>query len=98
MLTEPQIFIISRPALDLQQVESFLSLSNLKWTRTPSATEAEELIEFSGRMCYLSFGEQQSPRSNRDYIRNLIRSGHESVLEHASWSLHLTGVSRAFTH
>jgi thymidylate synthase (FAD) len=97
-VTEPQVYIISRPTLDLKQIDLFLSSLNLKWIRTPGATEAEELIEFSGRVCYLSFGEKQSPRSNRDYILNLITSGHESVLEHASWSLLLTNVSRAFTH
>ena len=97
-MTEPQVYIISRPTLDLKQIDLFLSSLNLKWLRTPGATEADELIEFSGRVCYLSFGERQSPRSNREYICNLILSGHESVLEHASWSLLLTNVSRAFTH
>jgi len=97
-VTEPQVYIITRPTLDLKQIERFLSSLNLKWLRTSGATEAEELIEFSGRVCYLSFGEKQSPRSNGEYIRNLITSGHESVLEHASWSLLLTNISRAFTH
>ena len=46
----------------------------------------------------MSFGEKQSPRSNADYIRNLISQGHESVLEHVSWTFLLAGVSRAFTH
>src|SRR5258708_35857717 len=46
----------------------------------------------------MSFGDKQSPRQNGDYIRNLIRQGHESVLEHVSWTFLLTNVSRAFTH
>jgi thymidylate synthase (FAD) len=46
----------------------------------------------------MSFGEKQSPRSNADYVLNLIRQGHDSVLEHVSWTFLLTGVSRAFTH
>jgi thymidylate synthase (FAD) len=32
------------------------------------------------------------------YIRNLIDQGHESVLEHACWTLLIDRVSRAFTH
>ncbi|MBZ5664643.1 MAG: FAD-dependent thymidylate synthase [Acidobacteriia bacterium] len=56
------------------------------------------MVEVSGRICYMSFGAKQSPRSNADYIRNLIDQGHESVLEHVSWTFLLTGVSRAFTH
>jgi thymidylate synthase (FAD) len=46
----------------------------------------------------MSFGPNQSPRSNAEYIQNLIALGHESVLEHVSWTFLLTGVSRAFTH
>jgi thymidylate synthase (FAD) len=63
-----------------------------------SATDAERLIEFAGRICYLSFGERQSPRSNRDYIVNLISQGHDSVLEHASWTFLITNISRALSH
>jgi thymidylate synthase (FAD) len=46
----------------------------------------------------MSFGSRQSPRTNREYIRNLIDQGHESVLEHAVWTFELSGITRAFTH
>jgi thymidylate synthase (FAD) len=47
----------------------------------------------------MSFGSgKQSPRSNAEYIQNLVEQGHESVLEHASWTFLLTGVSRSFSH
>lgn len=46
----------------------------------------------------MSFGKTQSPKSNCEYIHNLIDQEHDSVLEHASWTFLLTGVSRAFTH
>ena len=49
-------------------------------------------------MCYLSFGARQSNKSNCEYIQNLIKHGHDSVLEHVNWTFLLTGVSRAFTH
>lgn len=55
-------------------------------------------MEFAGRICYFSFGPKQSPRTNAEYIANLIDRGHESVLEHATWSFVLSGVSRGFTH
>jgi thymidylate synthase (FAD) len=97
-LPRPFIYVISRPSLDERRIVDFLAYQDLKWIRTTGATEAEELVEFSGRICYMSFGDKQSPRENREYIRNLIVSGHESVLEHACWSLLVTNVSRAFTH
>lgn len=37
-------------------------------------------------------------RATRDYIENIKRQRHGSVLEHATYSLLLEGVSRALTH
>ena len=40
-----------------------------------------------------------SPRgARRSFIRNCIKRGHHSILEHASASFRITGASRAFTH
>jgi len=61
-------------------------------------TQAEEIVEAAGRVCYMSFGKAQSPRTNAEYIQNLIQMGHESVLEHVNWTFLLTGISRACTH
>jgi thymidylate synthase (FAD) len=87
-----------RSCFDSKAVLQFLNEEGMEWHRTTGATEAEEIVEVSGRVCYLSFGERQAPRSNGDYIRNLITQGHESVLEHVSWTFLLRGVSRGFTH
>lgn len=63
------------------------------------ATHAEELSEFAGRGCYESYSKPNpATEKNRDYIRNIIDQGHESVLEHGSVSFYITGVSRALTH
>ena len=60
---------------------------------------AEDLIEFAGRNCYQSFDKpNEKTRKNKDYIQNIIKQKHFSVLEHASASFYITGVSRAFTH
>lgn len=61
-------------------------------------SDPELLVESAGRLCYMSFGERQYRKSNRGYISNLISQGHESVLEHASFSLVVDGASRALTH
>jgi len=93
-----KIYMLSRPMIDLDTLERFLNDENLDWRRTSGAQSAEELVEFAGRICYLSFGPSQSPRNNAEYISNLISQGHESVLEHASWSFLLCGISRSFSH
>jgi len=58
---------------------------------------AEKLIENAGRTAYLSF-EKQKNRSEKEFIRMLIKSGHLSVLEHAYATFRIKGGSRAFTH
>jgi len=57
----------------------------------------ELLIEEAARICYDSF-EKKAPGSHVRIIDHLIRSGHESVLEHASVTYRVGGVSRALTH
>ena len=98
---KPKIYLIARSRFDEEAFLPFLREEKAKWHRTAGATEPEEIVEISGRICYMSFKTKrtkQSPRSNADYIRNLIEQGHESVLEHVSWTFLLTGVSRALTH
>lgn len=59
------------------------------------SSDGEDLIEFAGRSCYQSFHKpREETRANSDYIANVIRQGHESVLEHASVSFYVQMVSR----
>lgn len=97
----PRIIILARPIFENGYrafLDAQLPAEDALWREDEKATDAERLIEFAGRVCYFSFGRQQSPRSNEDYIANLIRRGHESVLEHAAWTFVVSGVSRGFTH
>lgn len=66
--------------------------------RNPFTTtaDAEQLVEHSGRICYDSYGKGR--KTNAEFIENIIASGHHSVLEHANWSVLITGVSRSLTH
>jgi thymidylate synthase (FAD) len=64
----------------------------------------ELLVEFGGRACYRSWEPGLNPNvskirtDRREYFANILRSGHGSVLEHASYSFALRDVSRVFTH
>ncbi|UDL15327.1 ThyX-like thymidylate synthase [Gordonia phage Kudefre] len=67
--------------------------------REVSHFHPQHLMEFAGRNCYQSFHKpNEATQSNRDYITNILKQKHYSVLEHASASFYLTGVSRNFTH
>jgi len=58
---------------------------------------AERLIEEAGRTAYLSFA-KKGEGSEKKFIRMLLKNRHCSVLEHATATFRITGVSRAMTH
>ncbi|HEY2768490.1 MAG TPA: FAD-dependent thymidylate synthase [Solirubrobacteraceae bacterium] len=64
----------------------------------------ELLVEFGGRACYRSWEPGLNANvtrirsDRREYFANILRSGHGSVLEHATYSFALRNVSRTFTH
>ena len=95
---ELRILTLMRPTFTAAHL-AFLRARGLEWSPQGEATEAEQLIEFAGRVCYLSFAPNPYlPRCTRAYIRSLIAQGHESVLEHASWSLLIEGIPRSLSH
>lgn len=99
-MSGPRIYCLAKPTFSEEALREFLSDRKLGWRRDQAATEAECLVESAGRVCYLSFTENtESMRfPNSSYLSNLIDQGHESVLEHASWTFLIDRVSRAFTH
>jgi thymidylate synthase (FAD) len=97
VLTEPRVYLVGRTSIDQEAVDEFLSDESTAWV-TDSENGAELVSELAGRVCYLSFGEKQGRRSNRDYLTNIIAMEHGSVLEHSAWNFIVTGVSRSFSH
>jgi thymidylate synthase (FAD) len=89
LYTEPQITVLARPA--------FTAPAHLPVNWLGDSSDGERLAEFAGRMCYMS---QRNPanRTTHDYIENIKKQGHGSVLEHANYSLLLEGISRSLTH
>ena len=87
--TEPVITVLARP--------SFAEPAHLSVHWIGDSTDGERLAEFAGRLCYMS---QKNPanRATRDYLDNIKKQGHGSVLEHANYTLLLEGVSRSLTH
>src|SRR5947207_9205261 len=87
--TEPVLTLLSHP--------SFVGPEHLPVNWIGDSTDGERLAEFAGRLCYMS---QHNPakRETREYLENIKRQGHGSVLEHATYSLLVEGVSRSLTH
>lgn len=98
MTVNPNLIVLSRPVWTGEETK-FLDDHGFKWSPSGNATDAEKIIEFSGRLCYLSFHPNRHTRgSTAAYIDKLIKNGHESVLEHAQWTFILDGVTRGFSH
>lgn len=85
----PKVTIVARP--------SFVEPEHLRVSWIGDGSDGEHLAEFAGRLCYMS---QRNPagRATREYLVNILKQGHGSVLEHANYSLLVEGVSRSLTH
>ncbi|ANW64378.1 MULTISPECIES: FAD-dependent thymidylate synthase [Mycolicibacterium] len=75
----------------------FTAPADVPWSTDADGGQA--LVEFAGRACYQSW-DKPNPRTatNAGYLQHIIDVGHFSVLEHASVSFYITGISRSCTH
>lgn len=99
--------IIRQPRVTLLARQEFVYPEHIQW-ESDTDVAAQALTEFSGRLCYLSFGQDAGLEgghksiggrtTNESYLANILSVKHGSVLEHAVWSLLIEGVSRALTH
>lgn len=89
LFREPRVTLLASP--------HFFEPEHLPVAWLGEGTDGERLAEFAGRLCYMS---QANPakRPTREYLDNIKKQGHGSVLEHANYSLLLEGVSRSLTH
>lgn len=104
-LKQPAAALILAPAVNLAGMEGFLSgfpdeygFSQYLDDPTP-LPPAEAVSKASGQICYASYGEKRTYNQDAQrYIDNIISSGHGSVLEHATFSVLLYGISRSCSH
>ena len=65
--------------------------------------DPERAVATAARICYASIGAQElmetmTDEQVRKVLTTIMRSGHFSTLEHASYTFAIDGVSRALTH
>jgi thymidylate synthase (FAD) len=75
----------------------FVAPPDVPWSTDADGGQA--LVEFAGRACYQSWS-KPNPKTatNAGYLRHIIDVGHLSVLEHASVTFYISGISRSCTH
>ena len=96
ILREPTVYLVGRQVVDDTVLDRFLADHGVSW-QTDTEVAGEELVEISGRLCYMSFARPR-PGGNQAYVHHILEVGHGSVLEHAVWNFVFTGVSRTLTH
>ena len=101
------MFIFREPKITLLSRQEYIGAEHVNW-KSDTDVPAQTIAEFAGRICYLSFGPEAGLEgghklipgrtTNTEYLANILRTRHGSVLEHAVWSVLVEGVSRALTH
>ena len=112
ILKRPKVYLIAKTTLVSEGIEEyFKDIGSPQWRPDPEISDAENLVEAAGRICYRSWQpyDPEKPQAtnpnvtrvrmgNQRYLGNILSSGHGSVLEHASMTFILSGVSRVLTH
>jgi thymidylate synthase (FAD) len=109
--TTPSVFLVARPSLDAVAIREYLDeVGGVSWLDrreeegTVDSDPADTLVEFAGRVCYRSWEPGLNPnvtmvrKDQGEYLANVLRSYHGSVLEHANYTFAFHNVSRVFTH
>ena len=104
-LRAPGVVMLARPQTNVAGLAGFLGGFDpgLRFpeclddpTRLP---DSSQLCKTAGQTCYMSFGPRRTTNQNAAaYIERLTSAGHGSVLEHASFSFLLYGISRSVSH
>jgi len=104
-LTAPGVALIAKPQVDLSGVKNFLEgfdsgLEFASYLDDPTVlSSGAQLCKIAGQTCYASFSPKRTMnREAERYFKNIMESGHGSVLEHANFSFLLYGISRSLTH
>ena len=106
---KPEVSLICRPQLDTLEIGNYLD--EIGADDRPQGIidldtryDGEVLTEFAGRLCYKSYKAKINPNVTKvredqtEYLNNILKSGHGSVMEHAFFVFLLKNVSRISTH
>ncbi len=105
--TEPEVFLLAHTSLDDDGIMAYLASLEVDpndWSPDIDNSDMELIVEMASRSCYMSYGTKLNANisrvreGNAPHLANILKSGHGSVLEHASATFAFRNVSRVFTH
>lgn len=104
-IVEPEVHLIAETTINHTGMYNYLKSINAHNYTLCGSTDVESLIEVAGKTCYMSFDTELNNNltrvrkdDNYNYIGNILKVKHESVLEHGSVTLAFVNVTRVLTH
>lgn len=101
---EPQVFLIGETRIVEEGLKAYLKhVGAPEWT-TDAPNDVERIVEVYGRLCYRSWKPGLNAnvvkvrKESKEYINNLLKVQHGSVIEHPVVNFIFADVSRVFTH
>ena len=101
---EPKVFLVGETKVVEEGLQAYLDHIGVPDWKSDAPTDSEKLIEVMGRLCYRSFEPGLNPnvtrvrKHNEEYIGNILKVKHGSVVEHPMMNFVFADVSRVFTH
>lgn len=101
---EPKVFLVGETKIDEEGLSAYLTHLGVPDWVSNAPSDPEKLIEVMGRLCYRSFqpglnkNVTKIREDNKDYLQNIVKVKHGSVIEHAVVNFIFADVSRVFTH
>ncbi|MEK7604420.1 MAG: FAD-dependent thymidylate synthase [Patescibacteria group bacterium] len=103
---EISVHVLARTVVDREVVRAWLDEMGADEFEIPSeeaVTDPALLVALAAKQCYMAFQPGLNPNVNKvrsdmvDYLDNVLKQRHGSVLEHAVFTLGINGCSRVFT-
>lgn len=101
---QPKVFLIGETKIVKKGLQDYLRHVGVPKWKSDAPTDLEKVIEVMGRLCYRSFepglnkNVKKVREHNKDYLDNIKKVRHGSVVEHPVLNFIFADVSRVFTH
>lgn len=101
---EPKVFLVGEQRIVEEGMKAFLEHIGVPDWVSDAPSDAEKIVEVMGRLCYKSFvpglnaNVTKVREHNDEYLANILKVKHGSVIEHAQINFIFADVSRVVTH
>lgn len=103
---EPKVFLIGRTKAERGEIREWLDFKgakNYEIQPEEAGSDRSLLVNLAGKRCYMSFEPGLNPNVSKvrtdmtEFIDNILKIGHGSVIEHVYYTFAIENVSRVFT-